>query len=405
MKCTAHGLRVVSLSALLLAGTADVALAGAFQLNERSATALGAALAGSVSAASDVTFASFNPAALSTVEGIEIGGNASAVLPRTDGTFASGPARGYEFESSQSAFLPAFSSGVRVNDELVVGLSSYAPFGLVTTHPNDFPGRADGTTSRLFTLQVSPMVAWQPFDRLSIGASVDIIYVDVTLNSAIVSLDGTDISFGGSVGALWEPVDGTRIGAAFHSGFDLNTVGRQENGLLGGVNTPLQAEANLPGTLQVGVTQELTDRLSVMGEVRWINWSVFDTIEFESPQLAGTPFASFEEEQNYDDSFFGALGAQYEATDALTVRGGIAYDQTPTTDAFRTVRVPDGDRWWFAAGASYALNDHMTLDVSYNYLRVFDGPSVSLRNPPLSGNVIDYEGDVHFVSIGGSLRF
>lgn len=405
MKTIRSSARAVGTAALAATLVTSPAFGGAFQLNERSAKALGAALSGSVSAASDVTFATFNPAALSKVESIELGGNASGVFPRTDGTFVTGPATGYEFDSSQSAFVPAFASGYRVNDELVVGLSSYAPFGLTTKHPDDFPGRADGTTSRLFTVQVSPAVAWQPFDRLSFGASVDIVYVNVRLNSAILSLDGNDIAFGGSLGMLWEPLDGTNIGLAYHSGFDLNTTGEQENGLLGGVTVPLSSQASLPGTLQVGITQEVTDRLSVMGEFRWIGWSSFDDLEFESPALAGTPFASFSEEQNYDDSFFGSIGAEYQVIDALDVRGGIAFDQTPTNDAFRTVRVPDGNRWWFSAGVSYDVSDTMSLDLAYNYLRVFDGPTVTLRNPPLSGSEIDYEGDVHIISIGGSMRF
>lgn len=391
--------------AVTLAFVAGQASAGGFQLNERSAAALGAALAGSASSDRDITFASFNPAALSRVETMELGGNASGILPRTDGRFETGPATGYGFESSQSAFVPAFTGGVRVNDELVIGLASYSPFGLVTSHPNDFPGRADGTTSRLFTVQISPMAAWQPSERFSIGASLDILYLDVTLNSAIASLNGDDIAFGGTIGVHWEPVDGTRIGAAYHSGFDLDTTGRQQNAFLGGATAPLQASASLPGVLSVGVTQQVTEDLAVMGEARLVNWSVFDTLAFESPAFAGTPFAAFEEEQNYDDAFFGSIGAEYAVTNALDVRGGIAFDQTPTNDAFRTVRVPDGDRWWFSAGLSYDLSETMTIDVAYNYLRVFDEPTVTLRNGALAGSEIGYEGDVHIISIGGSVRF
>lgn len=73
--------RYACLSALLISTMAgSQALAGAFQLNERSAAALGTSLSGSVSSARDVTFATFNPAALKTVEKFESGGNISAVL-------------------------------------------------------------------------------------------------------------------------------------------------------------------------------------------------------------------------------------------------------------------------------------------------------------------------------------
>lgn len=393
------------LCAAICAIGATEAQAGAFQLNERSAKALGAGLSGSVSAASDVTFATFNPAALKSVESLEIGGNLSGVFPTTDGTFETGPAEGYSFSSSQAAPLASFAAGYRVNESLVVGLTSYSPFGLVTKHPDNFPGAADGTTSDLLTLQISPTVSWELTDKFAIGASVDILYLDVRLNSAITNLDGDDVAFGGSIGALWQPVDGTQIGLAYHSGFDLTTSGTQQNALLGGVSAPLSADASLPGFLQLGVTQEITEDFRLMAEGRWIRWSAFDSLEFSSPALAGTPFASFEEEQNYDDSFFVAVGGEYDVTDAFTMRGGISYDDTPTNDEFRTVRVPDGSRVWFSLGASYAMNEHMSIDVAYNYLRVFEEPDVTLRNGALAGSVIGYEGDVHIISVGGTIKF
>ena len=81
------------LSALLISTFAgSQADAGAFHLNERSTAAMGASLAGSVSSARDVTFASFNPAALSTVERFESGGNTSVILPRAEGTIKTGQA-------------------------------------------------------------------------------------------------------------------------------------------------------------------------------------------------------------------------------------------------------------------------------------------------------------------------
>lgn len=388
----------------IAAGAADVR-AGAFQLNERSTKALGTALAGSVSAASDVSFAGFNPAALSGVGTAEIAGNLSAVLPRTDGEIVTGPAAGFGFESGQGAPVGSFAAGYRVNDALVVGLVTHAPFGLETAHPDGFPGAADATTSKLLSLQVSPTVAWEPVDGLTFGAAADILYVDVTLKSAVTELEGEDIAAGFSAGILWEPTGTTNVGIAYHTGFDLETDGDQFNRLLGGVSAPLTARASLPGMLQVGITQGVTGDLRVMAEGRFIDWSVFDSLDFSSPGLAGTPFADFSEEQQYEDAFLVAAGAEYDIDQALTLRGGVAYDDTPTTDAFRTVRVPDGDRMWLSLGASYALSERMTVDLAYNYLRVLDDVAVTLRNGALAGSRLDYEGDVHIVSIGGSVRF
>jgi long-chain fatty acid transport protein len=249
------------------------------------------------------------------------------------------------------------------------------------------------------------MVAFDISESLSLGVAADVLYADVRLKSAVTQLDGDDVALGVSAGALWQPLERTRVGFAYHSGFDLRTEGTQRNLLLGGVTAPLEAEASLPALFQLGVTQGVTERLSVMAEARWIGWETFDTIALSSPDLAGTPFAEFEEVQNYDNAVFAALGAEYAAAPRLTLRGGIAYDDTPTTDAFRTVRVPDGERLWLSAGASYALTDSITIDLAYNYLEVLSDPEVTLRNGALAGSRIDYDGSVHIVSIGGALRF
>ena len=44
---------------------------------------------------------------------------------------------------------------------------------------------------------------------------------------------------------------------------------------------------------------------------------------------------------NYDDSTFGSIGAEYKLSDTVTLRGGVAYDETPTSYSHRDVRVPE----------------------------------------------------------------
>lgn len=81
---------------------------------------------------------------------------------------------------------------------------------------------------------------------------------------------------------------------------------------------------------------------------------------------------------------FFAVSAEYAVDTALTARGGIAHDETPTTDADRTVRVPDGDRIWLSAGLSYDIAETTTVDLAYNYLHVVSDPVVTLRQGQLA---------------------
>jgi len=401
----------ISLSAGILALAVLPAWSGAFQLNERSAKALGASLAGSVSAASDITFIGFNPAALGQVGSVEAGGNVSAVIASSEGRVTTGPALGATDNPGQARGIPAAAFGYRVTDRLVLGLSSYSPFGFTSTYDLTFPGIADGLTSELLTVTIAPMAAYEVVEGLSLGAALNVFFLDARLTSAAVNLDGDALDIGFSVGALWEVTDSTQIGIAYHHGYnDLEITGGQQNGFavgppLAGLSAPTSVRASLPGLLQVGVTQEITEDWTLMGEARWINWSVFDSIDVTTPAFAGTPLGAFSEVQNYEDSFFVALGVEFAATERLTLRGGVSWDETPTTDAFRTVRVPDEDRIWLSIGGSYEVAEGITVDLAYNYLRGLRDARLTLRSGPVAGSQVEYQGRVHIVSIGGAVAF
>jgi long-chain fatty acid transport protein len=372
------------------------ALAGAFHLNERSAAALGASLSGSVSSARDVTFATFNPAALKTVEKFESGGNISAVLPIAEGTFQNGPLDGTDVDGDLLGVVPSLALGYRLNNKLVVGFTTYAPFGLSTDFDKDSPVQADARESDLLTVSISPSVAYSITDNLTFGASLDVLYAEARLSSnggALddIELDGNDWGVSFSAGLLFEPIPGTQIGAAYHHGYDLKFPTDTFLGQRG------NAQASLPGWAHIGVTQRITDDLRK-----------FDSIDISTPALAGTPFASLSsvsDVRGYKDSFFVSVGTEYDINDQLTVRGGVAWDETPTTDKLRSVRVPDEDRLWLSVGASYNITESMSADLAYSYLHALRDADVKLRNGPLAGSELDFDGGAHIFSLGWHLKF
>ncbi|MFQ5565899.1 MAG: OmpP1/FadL family transporter [Paracoccaceae bacterium] len=394
-------------SALLMSTLAGTqAFAGAFHLNERSAAAQGASFSGSVSAARDVTFATFNPAAMTTVEMFEAGGNLSVIQPIAEGTIETGPAAGTDLDADVLGVVPSLAFGYRVTEDLVLGFATYSPFGLKTDYDKFSAVQADGRESELLTISFSPTVSYDVLDNLTIGASFDVLYADARLASlgpvGDLELEGDDVDYSFSVGVLFEPAAGTRIGAAYHHGYDFDIKTDTFFGLRG------VAEASLPNWVQVGVTQSVTDNLRIMAEGRWINWSKFDSIDISTPALEGTIFdalSDVSDVQGYKDAFFFSVGAEYDVNEQLTVRGGVAWDETPTSDRFRTVRVPDEDRLWFSVGASYNVTDSISADIAYSYLHALRKADVTLRNGPLAGSQLEYDGGAHIFSLGWHLKF
>jgi long-chain fatty acid transport protein len=263
----------------------------------------------------------------------------------------------------------------------------------------------------LLTISFSPTISYDVLDNLTFGASIDVLYTESRLTSnggalGDIELDGHDWGVGFSVGMLFEPVKGTRIGAAYHHGYDLETPTDTFLGQRG------VAEASLPNWVHIGVTQSVTDDIRIMAEGRWINWSRFDSIDISTPSLEGGPFdslSSVSDVQGYNDSLFFSIGTEYDVTDQFTLRGGVAWDETPTSDKFRTARIPDEDRLWFSVGASYNLTDSMSADIGYSYLHALRDADVTLRfsspGGADAGDKVEYDGGAHIFSLGWHLKF
>ena len=83
-----------------------------------------------------------------------------------------------------------------------------------------------------------------------------------------------------------------------------------------------------------------------------------------------------------------ALGAKWKQDEKWTFRGGVQYDQTPTTLPDRSTRTPDGDRYWLSLGATYAVNEKLSLDFAASHLFITDG-DITLTKRFYAGSPVD----------------
>jgi len=138
-------------------------------------------------------------------------------------------------------------------------------------------------------------------------------------------------------------------------------------------------------------------------------WDCFDQLTINMPGAFATNSTI---QSQWKNTWFGAVGAEYRATPTWTVRGGIAYDETPTT-AFRDARIPDSDRVWVNIGATYALNKNTSIDAAYAHIFTQDqmvnvsqaSGSSATSTVPLEVNQIyaNYKGSADVVAL--ALRY
>jgi long-chain fatty acid transport protein len=429
------------LSALFL-GWAGNAMGSGYAIKEQSASLLGTAFAGAGSSVQDPSVMFFNPAGLALLDGYRISGSASGIFPRTKfsnddsvltplGLLIPGGNGG---DAGEDALVPAFYLTAAPNDLVHFGLGVNAPFGLSTEYDDHWVGRYHAIESTLETINISPTVAVRLNSWLSLGAGVQIQHIDAKLTRAIdfgailaglsvpgavpfgsdgeVELNADDWGVGFTAGVLVEPIHGTRFGLSYRSYIDQELGGDAK---FKGVPLQLQAipafqdqnasaEVTTPDSIYLSVYQEINDRWTVMSDVRWTNWSHFDELRVEFDE-AGVPDDVTQE--RWHDTWFFALGTQYKLVDPLSLRAGVAYEQAPIRDKYRTARLPGQDRYWIAAGAGYVINAWLSADLGYAHLFLRD-PDINERitTGPLTHQLSgQYDAAVDIVSLQINVKF
>jgi long-chain fatty acid transport protein len=254
------------------------------------------------------------------------------------------------------------------------------------------------------TVNLNPSIAWKASESLSLGAGVSIQYAEATLsNSAngagLATVKGDDYGWGYNLGALWQASEATRIGLAYRS-----EVKQTLNGDVGfstdtSLNGPVNAGITLPDSASLSLLHTLDSRWDLLADITWTGWSDFR--ELRVVRNGGVTLA--ETPQNWSNAYRYSVGVNHHLNDKTTLRGGLAFDETPASDAYRTARIPDEDRTWIAFGAQYRLSRQSAIDVGYAHLFIRDAAIDKAENGvKLTGR---YEASVDILSAQFTLNF
>ncbi|MFC7474721.1 OmpP1/FadL family transporter [Dankookia sp. GCM10030260] len=403
----------IGIGTLALAGQAG---ATGYELREHSAVGQGASFAGAAARDDDPSMMFFNPAAMSSLPGVQGAIVGSGIFPSAESTSGNATRNaalgGSRITGSTGgdigldAFVPAMHTTLQLAPDWHFGLSVTAPWGLVTKQAEDSIARYHALTSSLKTVNITPAVSWQVLPSLSIGAGLQIQYASARLSNAVdfgaigaaqripgfvpgardgrSTVTGDNTAVGLTLGAQWQPLTNTRVGLAFRSAMFHTLEGDAQFQAVpfpislspSFANTLAQAKLVTPETVTFGLRQRIDDRWTALAGLEWTNWSRFRdlTVTFDNGRAPSVT------EERWRDTVFASLGGEYRWNEDLTLRAGVAYDQTPVRDADRTPRIPDNDRYWLSAGASYQMNRNITLSAAYTHIFAADA-SVNLKDP------------------------
>ena len=399
--------KTLKLTAFLVASILSSMSYGAgFAIIEQSVTGLGRAFAGSAAVAEDASTIFFNPAGLAYLDKAEMAMAIHYIAPESefndDGSTPVGGGNGGD--AGKNAVVPNFYLAYPINDKVVAGIGVGAPFGLVTEYDDTWVGRYHAVKSDMKTINVNPSISFKASDKLALGFGINAQYIDVELTQMAflagadskVKMEADDFSWGYNLGFLYQVTDASRVGLSYRSKISHTLEGDGDiiHPTLGTLGTGnIQGDIDLPETASLAIHHQINDQWAVMADASWTRWDRFQELAIEG---SGT-FPSSTKEEKWDNSMRYGLGLDYKHDDKWTFRGGIAYDETPISDQYRTARIPGEDRKWVAIGASYKYSEQFTIDAGYTHIFISD-PTINEPSGPVSLTG-DYEASVDILSV------
>ncbi|MES2069237.1 MAG: OmpP1/FadL family transporter [Pseudomonadota bacterium] len=428
---------LISAALVTLSATAH---ASGYRFGSQSVAAQSTADANGAEAADASTIFS-NPAGLSRLEGTQISAGATVVVPhssytdtgstRFTGTPAGGTAaHGY---APDSVTAPSLYLSSKINAQWSAGVGLFVPYGAKLDYGDTWTGRYALSNIKLEAVTLNPSVAFKLNEKHSFGFGVSAEYMKASLAQAvdvpgsvaalsanpavaaallkqIVALggnpaalaavkdghganDGHDWGYGFNLGYMFQLDPATRFGLAYRSSishqlegstvwdFSHSTTDAVVNQVLAAnshrANSAALVALRTPETLSANVFHQIDAKWDAMADLTWTRHSRMGDLHIQFP---GTTEGDEVIRQQWKNTYRLSVGGAYHYNDALTLRSGISYDQSPVRSAELThPALPDADRYQFSFGANYKLSPHSSIDLAYSYID-FKNASLNYKN-------------------------
>ncbi|MFK5894073.1 MAG: outer membrane protein transport protein, partial [Pseudomonadota bacterium] len=306
------------------------------------------------------------------------------------GNDTGGDAGGYNF-------VPNFYFVSELGNGLHFGLGINSPVGLKTEYDSNWLGRYTSTESELKTVNINPSIAFKATEQLSIGLGFSIQYLETTLSNKTylcghpqlsptcnptssaevlatdgeTTMKGNGWSGGVNLGLIYQPSPSTRVGFSYRSQVKQSLDGDLDVILANGatlLHKNISANVDVPETISLSLTHQVSPKIKLLADITYTGWSSFEVLQVDFND--GSPSDITQEKWN--NSMRYSLGMNYNLSPAIILRTGLARDETPIDDQYRTSRIPGDDRTWLSFGLSYKMSSALSMDVGYAHLWVKD---------------------------------
>lgn len=408
--------------AVAVALVSTSAWSAGFQLNEFSSSGLGRAYSGEGAIADDAGNASRNPALIMMFDRPTFSAGAIFVDPGVDITGRSPTGASLNSDNiAPTAWVPNMHFVAPINDQFGWGASVTSNYGLATEFGDNYAAGAFGGKTDLETLNLNLSGAYRLDSHWSFGVGFDAVYAKAKIeryagdlgkvvagsgalppalarqvagipaDTQIAYLKGDVWGFGWNAGILYELDKNNRYGFTYRSEVKIDFDGDYKsslpsayNQILGNFGLPMGTNGSttggslslhLPEMWELSGYNKVAPQWAIHYSLTYTSWSQFQ--ELKATNSKGDTL--FYKDESFRDAYRIALGTTYYMDDNWTFRTGIAFDDSPVPADKRSISIPDQDRFWLSAGATYAFNKDASIDAGISYMH---GQKVSFKEGP-----------------------
>ena len=293
----------------------------------------------------------------------------------------------------------------KIMDRLSVGAGLMMEFGNITLN------RAligPGAMTNMANSMMGPVLEKYPMFKPMVEPILTEMQRYDDASAASVSLDGkAGLRLGFNVGAMFDINDKFTVGLSYRSkvtakvkegDISLRYANKEHlEALLGNVNKLLQtaaamgipnlpenginvpplesgtfsAELPLPDNWNVGLTYRPTDRWTVSGEVQFVGWNAYKSLDVYFEPDAELGQYNIKAAKEYKNTRIYRIGTQFAATNRLDVRFGAYYDESPVKDEYLNPETPSMDKLGITAGLSFRPIEPLSVDFAFSYVTGF----------------------------------
>ena len=373
---------------------AGQACAGGLIAYEIGTADVGLASAGYNARAQDPSTVFTNPAGMTRLEGRQLLVSGQVLWGNTKFSIGSGtsPALGSGDGGHAVGSNGWFPGGggffsYSVSPDLKLGFALTGNTGAPLEYDDNWVGRYYVQKTTLLGVSFLPSIAYKATDKLSLGASLNVMYgmyeqkvainnVNPAFGDGQIKLDDNAWGWGVNLGLLYEIDARTRLGLTWNSQVDLDFDAPAEfSNLAPGISTAFSNRGLLGSSIKVGIKipqqlmgsifTQVNDRWAVLGSVGWQQWSKFGQVQLGVDNSVNP--TSVTTNLGFKDTWHFAAGAQYRLSDPWLLNFGIAYDS-----GFQSGNVsplmPVNSAWRFGIGAEHRASKTSYWGVAAEYL-------------------------------------